>query len=570
VDDTPANLQLLSGMLKDRGCKVRPVPSGEEALQAARRIPPDLILLDINMPGMSGYEVCHRLKEDPNLKSIPVLFISALSETADKVKAFAAGGVDYVTKPFQMEEVYARVETHLRLRQLQRELERQKRELHESYRAMFENAVEGIYQSTPEGRYLAVNPALAKLYGYDTPEELLLEVSDIQRQIYVDPSMCERFRREIENRGRVQAFEYRVRRRDGRILWISESARVARDVQGVVVHYEGFIEDITARKEAEAALRHSQQQLVETSRQIGMAEMATSILHNLGNALNSVNVSAGVAADQVRKSNASGVAKVAALMNEHAAELGPFLTNDPKGRHIPQYLVQLGDCLAQEKTKLLDELNTLRKGVEHANSIVAIQQNYAKPSNRLETVPAHQLVEDAFQMTANSLARHEIRVARDYAPDLPEVTVPKHTVLQILLNLIRNAQNACDAAESRDKRLTLAVLTSHGGQSVRMEVRDNGVGMSGPTLAQLFDHGFTTRKDGHGFGLYSGSVMAKELGGSLSAHSDGLGKGARFVLEFPCQSPATRSSRSGQEPGPTSPSSVRPAEKERERGQALA
>ena len=125
VDDTPANLQLLSGMLKDRGYRVRPVPSGQEALQAAQRIPPDLILLDINMPGMSGYEVCQRLKEDPKLRDIPVLFISALSETAEKVKAFSVGGVDYVTKPFQIGEVDARVQTHLELR-------RQKRALQES------------------------------------------------------------------------------------------------------------------------------------------------------------------------------------------------------------------------------------------------------------------------------------------------------------------------------------------------------------------------------------------------------------------------------------------------------
>ncbi|MDB5384384.1 MAG: hypothetical protein JWM11_30 [Planctomycetaceae bacterium] len=122
VDDTSANLQVLTGMLKDRGYKVRPAPSGKLALLAARREPPDLILLDINMPEMSGYEVCEFLKADERLKGIPVIFISALTEQLDKVKAFAAGGVDYITKPFQMEELHARVETHLKLRRLQVEL----------------------------------------------------------------------------------------------------------------------------------------------------------------------------------------------------------------------------------------------------------------------------------------------------------------------------------------------------------------------------------------------------------------------------------------------------------------
>src|SRR4030095_8390913 len=124
VDDTPANLQVLAGMLKDRGYKVRPVPGGKLALLAARRDPPDLILLDINMPEMNGYEVCNYLKADDKLQGIPVIFISALTEQLDKVKAFAIGGVDYVTKPFQMEELHARVETHLKLRRLQKELER--------------------------------------------------------------------------------------------------------------------------------------------------------------------------------------------------------------------------------------------------------------------------------------------------------------------------------------------------------------------------------------------------------------------------------------------------------------
>jgi two-component system, sensor histidine kinase and response regulator len=133
VDDTPANLQLLTGMLKERGYRVRPVPSGKLAIQAVQNEKPDLILLDINMPEMNGYEVCEHLKADEALKEIPVLFISAMDETIDKIKAFAAGGVDFVTKPFQFEEVEARVQTHLKLHRLQIEMERQNRQLQENY-----------------------------------------------------------------------------------------------------------------------------------------------------------------------------------------------------------------------------------------------------------------------------------------------------------------------------------------------------------------------------------------------------------------------------------------------------
>jgi putative two-component system response regulator len=129
VDDTPANLQLLASMLKERGYKTRPVPSGLLALQAALSETPDLILLDVNMPEMNGFEVCQSLKADEKLKDIPVIFISALNEVLDKVKAFAVGGVDYITKPFQFDEVQARVDTHLKIRHLQEELEQHNRQL---------------------------------------------------------------------------------------------------------------------------------------------------------------------------------------------------------------------------------------------------------------------------------------------------------------------------------------------------------------------------------------------------------------------------------------------------------
>jgi len=129
VDDTPANLGVLSDMLTSTGYSVRPAPNGRLALRAAENDPPDLILLDINMPEMNGFEVCRRLKSDDKLKSIPVLFISALTDTRDKIKAFESGGLDYITKPFQEEEVIARVTTHLQNRQLRKELETKNRVL---------------------------------------------------------------------------------------------------------------------------------------------------------------------------------------------------------------------------------------------------------------------------------------------------------------------------------------------------------------------------------------------------------------------------------------------------------
>src|SRR6267154_1405439 len=249
-----------------------------------------------------------------------------------------------------------------------------------TFRGIFENAVEGIYQSTPDGNYLEVNPALARMYGYESPAQLLRQVRNIQQQIYVDPAMRERFKAEIEKTDVVRDFEYQVRRRDGQVIWISESARAVRDTQGRVRYYEGFIEEITGRKQAEAALRTSQDRLIESSRQVGMAEVATGILHNMGNALNSINVSTTLIAEKVSGSRVKAVAKAAALMEANAAELGKFLTTDTKGQQLPNYLGRLGAHLVQEQAELQEEIIRLRKSLEHVGAIVVMQQNYAKGS----------------------------------------------------------------------------------------------------------------------------------------------------------------------------------------------
>ena len=192
VDDTPANLQLLTEMLTARGYSVRPVPSGRLALKVVEYHPPDLILLDISMPDMNGYEVCEHLRSRPASASIPIIFISALQETGDKLRAFQEGGVDYITKPFRIEEVEARVATHLRLRSLQRQLERAVHDL--EVRNAFIRQVFGRYVSdelatqlleTPQGLHLGgerrhVTVLMADLRGFTslaeglTPEQVVM------------------------------------------------------------------------------------------------------------------------------------------------------------------------------------------------------------------------------------------------------------------------------------------------------------------------------------------------------------------------------------------------------------
>jgi signal transduction histidine kinase len=254
------------------------------------------------------------------------------------------------------------------------------------------------------------------------------------------------------------------------------------------------------------------------------------VLHNVGNVLNSVNVSATLAAEQVRHTKGANVAKLAALFEQHKSDLGVFLTKDSRGQMIPAYLGTLAEMLGDEQKTLITELEHLRKNVEHIKDIVAMQQSYARTSGVMETVSVPDLVEDALRINAGSLARHDIHLVRDYEAR-PVVSTDKHKVMQILINLVRNSKYACDESGRIDKKIT--VRTTSDDHCIRISVSDNGVGIPAENLMRIFNHGFTTRKSGHGFGLHSGALAAKELGGKLTVHSDGLGHGATFVLELP-------------------------------------
>jgi C4-dicarboxylate-specific signal transduction histidine kinase len=262
-----------------------------------------------------------------------------------------------------------------------------------------------------------------------------------------------------------------------------------------------------------------------------MAEVATSVLHNVGNVLNSVNTSTSVVLDKLRKSKTPRVTLVADMLGEHATDLGDFITRDPKGRQLPLYLRQLGEHLAQEQTFLATELDQLKNHIEHINQIVAMQQNYARAGGVTETVKPSDLVEDALRMNGDALVRHDVQVMRDYDPSAPDITVEKHKVLQVLVNLIRNAKYACDESGRDEKHLRVGIKS--GDACIRITVADNGVGIAPENLIKIFNHGFTTRKTGHGFGLHSGALAAREIGGALLAHSDGPGHGASFTLELP-------------------------------------
>jgi signal transduction histidine kinase len=275
-------------------------------------------------------------------------------------------------------------------------------------------------------------------------------------------------------------------------------------------------------------------QLVEASRRGGMAEIATNVLHNVGNVLNSVNISTNLIVESVKKSRVGGLARVVALLDEHPQDLAEFMTRDPRGQHLPAHLAQLSTYLLADQQAIVGELDSLRRNIEHIKEIVAMQQNYATVGGVKELVSVVEVVEDSLRMNEGALSRHRVEVFREFAV-VPPMYLEKHKVLQILVNLVRNAKYACDESEHPEHRVTVRV--ADGDQRVRISVSDNGVGIPPENLTRIFNHGFTTRAGGHGFGLHSGALAAKEMGGSLTVQSGGPDQGATFTLDLPCPPP---------------------------------
>lgn len=326
--------------------------------------------------------------------------------------------------------------------------------------------------------------------------------------------------------------EYRMFTRQGQVRWFRD--------QGVFVaaspgHFTifGVMLDITEAKAAEAELADAHRKLLDTSRRAGMADVASSVLHNVGNVLNSVNISTSQIATALRGSAVGDVGRVAGLLAGHEADLAAYLTADPKGRQIPSFLGRLASALTEERAANLAEVETLASNVDHLKQIIAMQQGIARAGGVWEPVTLPELFEQALAINLASIGRHGIEIIREFA-DLPPVVTDRHQVLQVLVNLISNAKYAMLAADNPVKCLTLRAQ-AHAARPdfYLMEVSDTGTGIAPEHLPRIFTQGFTTKQEGHGFGLHSCALAAQALGGALTVRSAGPGCGATFTLRLP-------------------------------------
>ena len=303
------------------------------------------------------------------------------------------------------------------------------------------------------------------------------------------------------------------------------------DAAGEPLLVRGVFHDISAQKRAAAELEQANAALIDSSRHAGMAEVATGVLHNVGNVLNSVNVSGNVICERLRRSKVIELGKVAGLLTLQKADFIGFVTTDPRGPHIPELISRVAEALREEHRDLIEEVESITRNIGHIKEIVAMQQGFAKGAGHVETLAIQSLVDDAIKINAMQLSRHHVAVLQAYEV-VPQVQADKHLVLQILVNLLRNAQQAIQESGREERRIVVRIQ-GNGGETVRVIVQDTGGGIAPENLTRIFSHGFTTKKTGHGFGLHSSALAATGMGGALSAHSDGPGTGATFTLELP-------------------------------------
>ena len=400
--------------------------------------------------------------------------------------------------------------------------------------AFLRNVPDHVYFKDRHSCFLAVSASMAHLFGQAAAADVIGKTDfDFFDEAHALPAFEDEQNIIRTGTSIIGKLEKEVWP-DGRVTWVETSKMPLRNERGEIIGTFGISKDVTRAKEMEVALEKSQQELVDASRLAGRAEIATGVLHNVGNVLNSLGVSATILGTGLRELKTDSLARVGGLLHERAGDLAAFLAGDPKGRLVPAMIESLARNLTEDRARLMREVESLQKNVEHIKEIVSAQQSFARIGGTAEPLDAARLIDDALRINSAALARHEVRAERDFA-DVPPVLAERGKVLQILINLISIAKYATDGNGRTEKVITLRLSPGAPGR-VRLVVQDNGVGILAAHLPRIFQHGFTTKATGHGFGLHHSAAAAREMKGALTASSNGPGTGATFCLDLPAAS----------------------------------
>ena len=404
---------------------------------------------------------------------------------------------------------------------------------------LLRDSSDAIYFKDLESRFVRISRYLATRLGIEDPDTLIgktdFDIFDVNHAQAARNDELEIIETGMPKEGILE----REVRLDGSIRWVLTSKMPLRNDDNDIVGTFGISRDITAQKEAEFALEESNRKLIDASRRAGMAEIAINVLHNIGNVLNSLNVSSTTSIKLTESLKHEQIAKVADLLEKNGDNPG-FLKDDERGKQVVPYLRKLSAQMAQSQGLILEELKALTSHVDHIKHILITQQNYAKPTEVLDHFELNEVIQDAIQINRDGLRRHQVELVTDIEAN-PVMESDKHRILQILVNLIRNAKYACDEGNRELKQITV-VSRVNENKEAEVSIVDNGAGIAPENIEEIFKHGFTTREDGNGYGLHSSANLASEIGGKIVAESEGQYHGATFTLTIPLK-------RDGRETG---------------------
>lgn len=331
-------------------------------------------------------------------------------------------------------------------------------------------------------------------------------------------------------------FEIRLKIKNEQYEWFRVMISLVERDRGR--EFSGILFNINSAKEAADKIKELNRTLVTTARLAGMSEVATIILHNIGNILNSANVSLSIVKQNLSIEHSKKLALLVTMMNENTSSLGDYLLSNRKGKLILPYLTALAHALEKECHTNIEEITHLDNHIKHIKEIVSLQNSLSGVPGVTEKIQLSELLETAIEMA--NVAHSEIILTRKIDKDSNTLVSEKSKLLQIITNLLRNAKQAVTEDETKKiKKIDIIVNKLNG--KIKLRVSDNGIGVLQENLKRIFSFGFTTKVNGHGFGLHSSAISAKELGGSLNVISKGLRKGAEFTLILPNNSLKVRS-----------------------------
>ncbi|MFT3784192.1 MAG: PAS domain-containing protein [Nibricoccus sp.] len=404
------------------------------------------------------------------------------------------------------------------------------------------SSLDVIYFKDRQSRFIAGSSSLTRRFGIASTDQLIGRTDDdffsdeLARTTFADEQKL--METGVPINGKLEKETWK----DGRLTWALVTKMPLRDESGNIIGLFGINKDITELKNAEEALEKSQRDLIDASRLLGRAEVATSVLHSAGNLLSSVNTSALVITEKLRVFNISGLSKAIKLLQDNSGNLPAFLTEDSKGRLLVQYLGKLATALDKEHQILLSESESLERKIERMAEIISLQQQNGSPKYRSEKLALDALVEDVLRLCYDGLAREHIVLFRQFEP-VPPVAGVRHLVTEILMELISNARTVLSKADQKERNIAVTIRREE--KEAIVSVSDNGPGMGPELLKDVF--GFDEREAeasiGYRYALHNSAISAKQMRGRLTASSLTSGQGSTFSLHLPY--PDDQNERSG-------------------------